>query len=492
MNDHVVGSFHQDGRQYDVMHKAGNRYVLADMNQLRHHEPFECGVVDSDKLPVRSDRKQTIGGGKNGWRMRGNRVDLDFFTWSTFNNVDNATEWALAMMAGVEAIYTQELNGLALLQASYVHIWQTSDPMSAYVQDAGAMLDSFRNTWQTNSALNSVQRDMTHLISKRTNTGTGGIAWLNVNCGSYAYGFSANLSNTTNYNINSYSWNLDVVSHELGHNFGANHTHWCGWPGGAIDNCASAEGGCSNGPSVGSGTIMSYCHTTSTGKTLVFHPLVESNALEPGIEGASCYTFCEEYTPPECAITGITPGNQMACDPVTGLYTQQIFVSFEYPPADGFLNVNGENWGFNFSPQAITIVGEPANGESVDVTAFFTTDEGCALSVPDAYTRRDPCCGNLRFSFVDPEANILRIRNVADCPTDIAGWGLVVSHGALPPAHRADWPRTKHRGWGRRRIPAVLGFRACRRLAHALPPHQQRTRLRAMGAEWLAVVLRSL
>ena len=155
-------------------------------------------------------------------------LDLDFFTWSTFNNVDNATEWALAMMAGVEAIYTQELNGLALLQASYVHIWQTSDPMSAFVQDAGAMLDSFRNTWQTNSALNSVQRDMAHLISKRTNTGTGGIAWLDVNCGSYAYGFSANLTNTTNYNINSYSWNLDVVSHELGHNFGANHTHWCG------------------------------------------------------------------------------------------------------------------------------------------------------------------------------------------------------------------------------------------------------------------------
>ena len=345
MADHVVGSFHQHGRQYDVMHKSGDRYVLADMNQLRHHEPFECGVVDSDKLPNRSDRQRRSAAE----RMDGGCVeialDLDFFTWSTFNNVNNATEWALAMMAGVEAIYTQELNGLALLQASYVHIWQTSDPMSAFVQDAGAMLDSFRNTWQTTSALNSVQRDMTHLISKRTNTGTGGIAWLDVNCGSYAYGFSANLTNTTNYNINSYSWNLDVVSHELGHNFGANHTHWCGWPGGAIDNCASAEGGCSNGPSVGSGTIMSYCHTTSTGKTLVFHPLVETYALEPGIEGASCYTFCEEYTPPECAITGITPGNQMACDPVTGLYTQQVFVSFEYPPADGFLSVNGENWG---------------------------------------------------------------------------------------------------------------------------------------------------
>ena len=62
MNDHVVGSFHQDGRQFDVMHKAGHRYVLADMNQLRHHEPFECGVVDSDKLPVRSDRKTKVDG----------------------------------------------------------------------------------------------------------------------------------------------------------------------------------------------------------------------------------------------------------------------------------------------------------------------------------------------------------------------------------------------------------------------------------------------
>ena len=226
---------------------------------------------------------------------------------------------------------------------------------------------------------------------------------------------------------------------------------------------------------------MSYCHTTSTGKTLQFHPLVETMPLNPGIEGGSCYTLCEEYTPPECAITNASrraikwPAIQSRV-----LYTQQVFVSFEYPPSDGFLNVNGENWGFNFSPQAITIVGEPANGESVDVTAFFTTDEGCALSVPDAYTRRDPCCGNLRFSFVDPEANILRIRNVADCPTDIAGWGLM-SPRSHPPAHRVIGPGQS----------TVVGpgeefqlSSTCRRLAHALPPHQQRTRLRAMGAEW--------
>ena len=424
MTDHVVGSFHQHGRQYDVMHKAGNRYVLADMNQLRHHEPFECGVVDSDALPVRQARAEQ----PSSQRVNGGCVeialDLDQVTWNTFNNVDNATEWALAMMAGVEAIYTEELNGLALLQVSYVHIWQTEDPMNAFVQDAGGMLDSFRDTWE-NSNLDEVQRDITHLISKRTNTGTGGIAWLDVNCGSFAYGFSANLNPTTNYNINSYSWNLDVVSHELGHNFGANHTHWCGWPGGAIDNCSSAEGGCGDGPSVGSGTIMSYCHTTSTGKTLEFHPLVETYALEPGIEDADCYTGCEQYTPPECAIATITAGDQMACDPLTGLYSQQIVVEFDYPPTEGFLNVNGANYSIDNSPRLLTLVGEPANGESADVTAYFTMNEGCALSVPDVYTRRDPCCGNLRLTYVDPENHTLRIRNVADCPTNLSEWGLL-------------------------------------------------------------------
>ena len=82
-------------------------------------------------------------------------------------------------------------------------------------------------------------------MSKRGNTGTGG-AYLGVNCSSFAYGFSAVMTSSTTTNINSYSWNLDVVSHELDYNFGSNHTHWCGWPGGAIDDLPS-EGGCGNG-----------------------------------------------------------------------------------------------------------------------------------------------------------------------------------------------------------------------------------------------------
>ena len=63
---------------------------------------------------LRSDRERQL----SAERMDGGCVeialDLDFFTWSTFSNVDNATEWALAMMAGASNLHPRtERVGLA-------------------------------------------------------------------------------------------------------------------------------------------------------------------------------------------------------------------------------------------------------------------------------------------------------------------------------------------------------------------------------------------
>jgi len=431
MQDHVLASFFHDGQQYDLAQIDGNAYAIMDFNRRINLAPFECGVQESDldRTELNGAELATRSGGGGCVEVA---IDIDNYTYLTYNNMANATDWALAQLAGVSAIYTQELNGLVFLTASYVHIWQSPDPMANYTNDAGGMLDSFRNTWETTASLDAIQRDVTHLMSKRGNTGTGGIAWLGVNCGSYAYGFSSAMSGSTSTNINSYSWNLDVVSHELGHNFGANHTHWCGWPGGAIDNCYSAEGGCSNGPAVSNGTIMSYCHITSTPKVLQFHPIVEQNALIPSMSSAGCYGACEGWTPPECAITNITAGNQQACDPLTLTYTQQLIVSHDYAPADGWLIVNGEQKTISSSPQAVNLVGQPADGQSVNVTAYFTSDEGCALTKVNAFTRRDPCCGQFRMVYVDPDANILRIRNEADCPGQLDNWGFLAPSGYVP------------------------------------------------------------
>jgi hypothetical protein len=86
-----------------------------------------------------------------------------------------------------------------------------------------------------------------------------------------------------------------VITHELGHNMGSPHTQSCSWPGGAIDNCYTTEGGCALGPApTNGGTIMSYCHLTGYGINLAngFGPLpgqkirnfVRNNScINPGI-----------------------------------------------------------------------------------------------------------------------------------------------------------------------------------------------------------------
>ena len=62
-----------------------------------------------------------------------------------------------------------------------------------------------------------------------------------------------------------------------------------------IDNCVNVEGSCPDNPTPQVGTIMSYCHLTSYGSLIDFHPVVVSQGLNPGINSASCLTTCPFY-----------------------------------------------------------------------------------------------------------------------------------------------------------------------------------------------------
>lgn len=78
--------------------------------------------------------------------------------------------------------------------------------------------------------------------------------------GKYAY--TRNPPSHEQYPV--FSFTIYTVAHEMGHNLGSRHTHWCGWPGGPIDNCVPVEEGpCSPGPNPSNGgTVMSYCGIT--------------------------------------------------------------------------------------------------------------------------------------------------------------------------------------------------------------------------------------
>ena len=300
-------------------------YVFFDVAQSAGTNTFTCAVQDQHNRMNRV--QQTLARENSSPQCVEIALDVDNHTLGTFGNDCNAAvDWAVGVLAGVDLIYRSELNDLLSLQASYVNVWETPEPWAS-ITDAGSMLETFRLAWLGGDyGLNGQTRDLVHLMTRRGNTGTGGIAYLNVACSNdYGFGFSSAMSAASNFvPLPSYSWNLDVVAHELGHNFGANHTHWCGWgggadhpsgtAGGAIDNCYDVEGSCGAGPSVSSGTIMSYCHlNANVGKTLQFHPIVEQQAFFPTINAnPGCHGDCVEL---ETSCNGCTDVEACNFDP---------------------------------------------------------------------------------------------------------------------------------------------------------------------------------
>jgi len=74
-----------------------------------------------------------------------------FHTYEAFDSeCYQAIEWALAIMAGVNTIYTNDLENTINIQASYIHVWETEDPYNSIANNSNAMLDAFRLEWLTN------------------------------------------------------------------------------------------------------------------------------------------------------------------------------------------------------------------------------------------------------------------------------------------------------------------------------------------------------
>lgn len=321
LENELMGTFVVDGVGYELTHIKDDHYGLFPLHDAAHGLTFECGVES-----LASSVKEQVSASQ----PASNNVlaecveialDVDYYTYGLFgSDCVPAVEWALAMLAGVHVIYDAELGNMVDLQATYVNVWEVSDPYAAVTNNGGGVLDAFRVEWTSNPALVNIPRDITHLLTRRTNTGTGGIAYLDVTCWqNYAFGLSSYLNGGSTYIPGTYAWNLNVVAHELGHNFGANHTHWCGWSTGPIDNCYDLEGSCGgyvNNPTAQVGTIMSYCHAVSGGSVnLQFHPTVENEALIPTINGdGSCFGGCATFTS-SCAYYGCTDAAACNYDP---------------------------------------------------------------------------------------------------------------------------------------------------------------------------------
>jgi len=198
-------------------------------------------------------------------------VDCDNeFTSSLFSgNTTNSQAYATSLLGAVSEIYQRDTN--MTLQLAYLRTWTATDPYTS--TNTGDQLPQFRTYWQSN--MGSVSRNLAHMFSGR-GLG-GGIAYLRAVCTTNGYGVSANLNGSFPYPIRNNSgqnWDLMVVSHELGHNFGSGHTHDLGSYNPIIDGCGSNPQNCT---AANQGTIMSYCHTCPGGMSnmlMTFGPRV--------------------------------------------------------------------------------------------------------------------------------------------------------------------------------------------------------------------------
>lgn len=259
--NYVLGSVKENNQYTD-------NYIFYNDNDLKVFQNFKCGVEDKEDRFARHNLQSNTKseGGNYDFVRAPVRIYFEADYRMYQDNGSNPTtlvNFIQGFFAAVAQIYDNENIKVEISQMRY---WTSTDPYANLTETAD-ILTAFGNNRRDNFS-----GSLGQLLSTRPQI-NGGIAWIAVLCvpyqadGSGRYSFSG--IETTYNNYPTYSWTVNVVTHELGHNFGSYHTHSCHWPinsftnSGAIDSCYQSEGGCfslSQRRANFNGTIMSYCH----------------------------------------------------------------------------------------------------------------------------------------------------------------------------------------------------------------------------------------
>ncbi|MEW5874886.1 MAG: M12 family metallo-peptidase [Candidatus Zixiibacteriota bacterium] len=190
------------------------------------------------------------------WRRCLLLVECDYDYYKRLgNDLDAAMAYASILIGAASEIYERDA-GVAFW-LNVLRVWTTvEDP---YVTCGLYGLEEFKNYGNAH-----LMDKVWNIAHRMTGCGGGGSGYYTALCpkgsdrGKNPYSISTILGyfpypalSDTN------TWDLFLVTHELGHNFGSPHTHCYAPP---VDRCRGDEGGCYRGVDVCErGTIMSYC-----------------------------------------------------------------------------------------------------------------------------------------------------------------------------------------------------------------------------------------
>ncbi len=254
-------------------------------------DALPSGAPDASALEIALAGAQSPSGGL---RTAVVAVDTDneFMSERFANDTSAASAWIADLFATMNVMYERDLD--VVLQQGTTMLRTTTDPYEANDFPAdGTDLDEFGTYWQTHYA--SVQRSFAILLSGKATNGfsASGFGWIHAYCQTQSQGGSYSVNQVFTDPGVDVSFSALIVGHELGHNFGAYHTHCTNIANGAaptgtntIDQCYNGEAsfGCyagptscpSSGPGAPAGSLMSYCNLMGCGSTgqnvLQFHP----------------------------------------------------------------------------------------------------------------------------------------------------------------------------------------------------------------------------
>jgi len=264
---------------------AGQTMIVYDEFYGVHPQAWHCAVTDEGVVQPR--KKNGAAQTQATYANVELAIEADYDMYLDHGgNTTKTTEYAEAVVAASSAIYSRDVN--ASFTIVYYKLWTVADPYTGTT--SSTLLSQYRTYWRNNN--NGIARDISTLLSGINSI--GGVAYLDGMCGTNQGYSICGLNNNITYPATGYAWDTDVVSHELGHNIGSPHTHSCTWSP-AIDSCYAAEGSCFSGTKARQGTVMSYCHLTTFGTSLEFHPTVQT-LLKSKLQGGACVAMIAATT----------------------------------------------------------------------------------------------------------------------------------------------------------------------------------------------------
>ena len=378
-NDQIIGMFSTDEGNTVLypMKDTKEEILIYNDKDITVNMPFNCSTDELSNVLIDPAPKSEMAAG-DCIRVY---IECDYALFQNKGDVTATTNWITSVYNNVATLYTAESINTTV---SEVYVWTTPD---AYSKTSSIdALNKFRTDRGTFNG------DLAHLAALGGQN-IGGVAWVDALCSSYKYAYS-NISASYS-TVPTYSWTVEVMTHEMGHNIGSMHTQWCGWTGGALDNCYATEGGCAPGPPpTGGGTIMSYCHLTSYGinfsKGFGTQPgdKIRAEVIAATCLGTSCGGGGGCGVPTGLAISGITQTTATAnWNSVSGATSYK----FSYKTNAGTTwttvtttnptyNLTGLSAGTLYNTRVKTICGADSSANSATVN--FTTSSGGTCGVP--------------------------------------------------------------------------------------------------------------